>query len=206
MKITDIINSLDLFNKTLQDDPNWEDLCAALDIQNYGFYSEDPRLRAYHVVTWYCTDSYVGMRAYFLDDEFIGISEQIGRKYNQEFKFVSKDAADKTRDYVLSLMKPKYSEPNLLDLEEEVSGYYSIGYPSQILLKFHKYGIYKDGRKVEITSFGRRNYETVLLMGKFEGSKEEEPINIRNIKFKAGACYPDARIESFNVDKNGNKI
>jgi hypothetical protein len=204
MKLIDIINSIDLNDKNLQCEPDWNNICSALDLFSNSSYFEDSRLKAYHIITWYCTDSYVGSRAYFLDNEFVAISEQTGRKYDEEFRFVSKEAADKVRNYILSMQE--YREPSLLDVNEETSDYYSIGYPTQLLIQFHKYGVYKDGRKVEITSSGRRNYERVLIMGKFEGSENEEVIDVRDVKFKVGASYPDATLKAFDVDKNNQII
>lgn len=208
MKLIDIINSIDKNNKGLQSQPAWSDIAQAFQIHDLGCY-DDKRLTAYHIVTWYCTDSYVGLRAYFLDDEFIGISEQSGRKSNEDFKFVSKEIALKVRFYLESLRAPNsYLPHGYLDLEEEVVDYYSIDFIQGILPQFHKYGICKNNEKVELVATSSRlrydNFDIVKV--KFENG-EEKLVDIKDIRFKAGAVYPNAQIRNdLKLDKNGQEI
>jgi hypothetical protein len=82
-----LISEIDFNKSSVQDTPNWEDLSKIFNLELY--WSEDTRLKCYFIKKWYCTDSFVGLRAYFLDDEFVATSYQQGRKFNEDFTFVS---------------------------------------------------------------------------------------------------------------------
>lgn len=126
-------------DKSKEDHIDWEVLSNIFDIHDL-YYSEDTRLKCYFIKKWYCTDSFVGIRAYFLDDEFICLSNQTGRKMKQEFSFVSRESALKLKDYLESLIEDE--EPNyrfdIIDqtsLDEEIPSTYKIEYNSEILHK-----------------------------------------------------------------------
>ncbi len=55
--IQDLINNINFDDKKIQTDPNWEDLSEVFNLQLY--YSDDTRLKAYHVKVWCCTDTWV---------------------------------------------------------------------------------------------------------------------------------------------------
>lgn len=79
-------------------------------------YYNDTRFGIYPLLTWICTDTEVGYRAYFLDDELIAIGCQFGRKCNEDMHYTSKTSYSKLRDYILSLM-PKDQQPQIKLLE-----------------------------------------------------------------------------------------
>ena len=144
-----LISEIDFNNKQVQDSPNWERLANEFDIYNLS-WSEDTRLQAYFLRKWYCTDSYVGLRAYFLDGEFVATSWQSGRKMNEDFTFVSEISAKKVRDYLLSLVEEENGiKVNTLsdeELDKEIPDTFKLEYNSQIL---HKTGLL-NGERVEI--------------------------------------------------------
>jgi len=92
-------------------------------------YSEDiPYLKAYFTdVNWLCTDDVVGIRAYYFQDELVAISSQPGRKYGEEFEWVSKEAYQKVRQYVADAIAKKEPdiEPKLIDFDFDMSSYQS---------------------------------------------------------------------------------
>lgn len=147
-----LISEINFEDTSIQDDVNWEDITSIFDIFNL-YWSEDKRLKTYFIKTWYCTDSYVGVRAYFLDGEFVAISEQNGRKSNEDFEFTSKKTAKKVRDYLLSLVdeenEVKFSV--ITDLDKEIEGSYKIEHNSQIRHKTSLLG----GERVTIL---KKNY------------------------------------------------
>jgi len=65
---------------------------------------DDKRLKIYFLHKWYCTDSWVGYRAYFLDDVLIAVTYQCGRKFDQEFHYTWKNSSEKLKDYIKSFM------------------------------------------------------------------------------------------------------
>jgi len=144
-----LISEIDFNKSSVQDTPNWEDLSEIFNLELY--WSEDTRLKCYFIKKWYCTDSYVGLRAYFLVDEFVATSYQQGRKFDEDFTFVSKEIAEKLRNYLISLLEPEEEVFNFdvfkdKDLDEEIPSTYKIEYNSQIL---HKTALY-NGERVDI--------------------------------------------------------
>jgi hypothetical protein len=142
-----LISEIDFNKSSVQSTPNWEDLSKIFNLELY--WSEDTRLKCYFIKKWLCTDSFVGFRAYFLDDEFVAISYQEGRKFDEEFDFVSKKLAEKVRNYLISLLEPEGINVGLIGsnvLDEEIPSTYKIKYNSQIL---HKTALY-NGERVDI--------------------------------------------------------
>jgi len=130
-----LISEIDFKNKSMFSDVDWTELSNLFGIYNLD-YSNDERLKAYFIRTWYCTDSYVGLRAYFLDGEFVAISFQSGRKANEDFDFASEFVAKKVKDYLLSLVEKengiKVSVLSDKELNDEIPNTYKIEYNSQI--------------------------------------------------------------------------
>lgn len=180
-----IISEIDFSNKKLKSDPDWENLSSIFNINLD--WSDDTRLKSYYIKIHYCTDSYVGIKAYFLDDEFIALSNQIGRKYPEEFDFVSTEIAEKVKDYLLSLLEPEEHSANVsvIDyLDEEIPNTYKIEYNTQIL---QKKAIYK-GERVDIikTDFENEgikspNYFHSVLIKK---GNEEILVNCKDLDFE----------------------
>jgi hypothetical protein len=97
-------------------------------------YTKQDRLKAYFIGNWLCTDSWVGFRMYFLDDEPVAVSSQMGRKSDEEFKWFSKNVALKVRDYLLSLVKENNDDLNLTicDLNDEYGDCYTVEFKGNI--------------------------------------------------------------------------
>ena len=146
----------------------------------------DERLKCYFIKRWYCTDSYVGLRAYFLDDELVAFSFQGGRKADESFEFISKDSAKKLREYVYSLIVKRDFEYDSLsyieNIDDEVDPMFKIEYNSQIL---HKYG-FLNGEKVEIVKkhypFSDPRYFHTVEVKRENGVKTE--VDCRDLLFE----------------------
>lgn len=133
MKLKDIIENIDKSekNSTYISVERFADDAFGL---NFYFHDEQERLKCYYFLNWYCTDTYVGGRAYFLDDELVATSWQSARKSSEEYYWLSKETYDNTKKYILSLMQEqKDTEPNLLDLNAEWGAGYKVDYSSQLL-------------------------------------------------------------------------
>lgn len=136
----ELINNIDFSNKKLESSPDWENLSTIFNIDLD--WSDDTRLKSYFIRIHYCTDSYVGIKAYFLDNEFVALSTKYGRKYSEEFEFVSIDVAEKVKKYLLSLLVPDDYPTNVKIinyLDDTIPNTYKIEYNSQIL---HKTALY----------------------------------------------------------------
>lgn len=158
-------------DKTKPFEPNWEKIAEALMVLDL-CYSEDKRLTCFFIKKWYCTDTFVGIRAYFLDEEFVAISHQVARKAYEEFYFVSTEVAKKVREYLLSLNDklPRFELIDEKELNAEIPEYFSVEDNSQIL---HKSGYYK-GEKVEIL---RTHYP-------YSGVKEESWLHFHGVEIE----------------------
>jgi hypothetical protein len=156
-----IIESIDL-EKYGESVDGSEDLPAIFGI--YDYVPFDDRLKMVFVRPHYCTDSWVGVRAYYLDGEFVALSTQKGRKYDEEFQFVSNEAAMKVKDYVISFVEPQYDIKIADKLDEEIDDFYTVEYSEQIL---HKHGIH-GGERVEIKRKKRKwdDFHTATIVGK----------------------------------------
>lgn len=132
MKLIDIANKI---NKSKKNESFVDTTIFYYDL-NYNFeYVEQERLKSYYIGRWYCTDSYVGWRMYFLDDEPVAISIQQSRKSEEEFEWFSRELALKVRDYLISIMPNNEEELsfNLCDINKEVGDNYKISFNNQIL-------------------------------------------------------------------------
>lgn len=109
-----------------------------LNIQNYAEidYEKNTKLRGYHIANHWCTDSVVGWKAYYLDDEFVCLTVKSGRKCDENFLgWVSKEFAQKTKEYITQLFvdNEKEFEVDSIDLNEELGNGYPIGFASQLI-------------------------------------------------------------------------
>lgn len=90
--------------------------------QLYDWIEQDetnPRFRVYWLKTWYCTDTWVGYRAWFLDDELVAMTYQAGRKYDEEFSWVSKEAYDKSRKVIHELHSNMTNDDDMINFMSE---------------------------------------------------------------------------------------
>jgi len=133
MRIIDIAQNIDKSEKN-REDIDFEVLFNELGIP-YSLDEEptDSRLQSYWVGNWCCTDTWVGYRIYFFDDEPVAFSIQQGRKWDEEFRWFSMDAAEKVRDYVLSFVKPKELSIAFCDINEDIGNTYKIEFASDVI-------------------------------------------------------------------------
>lgn len=99
-------------------------------------YEKNTKLRGYHIANHWCTDTVVGWKAYFLDDEFICLTVKSGRKCDERFVgWVSKELAEKTKTYIkgLFIQEDDTFEVDTIDLNEELGNGYKISCASQLI-------------------------------------------------------------------------
>lgn len=131
MKIRDIINKID----KSEENEDWVDvslLCNEFNL--YDYYGSQNRLKSYWLGNWCCTDTWVGYKLYFLDDEPVCFSIQKARKSDEVFKWFSKELAIKTKEYILSLISEDEEELNwdYCDVNEDIGDSYKIHYNGQV--------------------------------------------------------------------------
>lgn len=132
MKLSEIIERLDK-SKTNKDYLDLTSLANELEIyDNLNTYESD-RIEVYWIANHYCTDTFVGLRAYFIDDQLFAVSKQAGRKSNEDLFWVSEDSREFVKNYVRSLVEPEVDNFSLLNMEEDLGDYYPIKYAGQFI-------------------------------------------------------------------------
>jgi len=111
MNVEEIFNILDK-EKTENKYPCYEKLAREFDIECFYTNCEEDskiqeRLKCYSMITWYCTDTYVGMLAYALDGKLVCYSWQFGRKCETEFFFKDEESFCSLRDFIKSFVPEK---------------------------------------------------------------------------------------------------
>lgn len=127
--------------------------------KNYYDYNFDDELmqekfKCYYLISWYCTDSWVGYRFYFFEDEFICYSFQPGRKYQEEYKFVSKELYNKVLKYISTFKIAEIEDGvEIINPDTSFDEYYSLDWAGSMIPYHHKFAYKKDTKeKIEIDS------------------------------------------------------
>lgn len=134
MKVRDIIAQLDK-SPANEQYVGMEDFDQMYQLYGYSD-AENTRLKSFWICNHYCTDTYVGMLAYFLDDVFIGTSYQSGRKSDLKFELQA-ETLPALKRYVMSRHESDDIGPTATteSLDEDVGLGYSVAYGSQLLDK-----------------------------------------------------------------------
>jgi len=133
MKLIEIANKIDKSKKN-ESYIDTENFSSEFDF-DFGFNLQQDRIKAYWIGNWHCTDSYVGYRMYFLDDEPVAVSIQQGRKSDENFEWFSKELALKVRDYLIYLISKDEDELNikLCNINDDIGDSYKISFNNEIL-------------------------------------------------------------------------
>jgi hypothetical protein len=133
---------------------------------------DQERLTSYYIGSWHCTDSRVGYKVYFFDDEPVAASSQTGRKMGEDFEWISKEGYRKVKDYIFSFSEE--DNIDLIDLDEDIEEGYKISYNCE-LYNYHKEIPLYEGKKVKIVELeknkDRFGIDTKLKI-QFEDKKE----------------------------------
>lgn len=149
MKIHELITRLDKSVGNFES-VNTHELGYEMGLYDIPHDFEQTRLASYWIGEWMCTDTVVGYKAYFLDNEFVAFSKQVGRKCDEEFEWASNEKAVEVKKYLISLMEEPSVEFSgvLLDMSAEVGDGYGIDFNGN--LWGHKVAFLESGEKVEI--------------------------------------------------------
>lgn len=129
MKIKDIINSV---SKTNGYNSDISRIAEEFHI-NCWDYEEQERLKEYFVASWYCTDTLVGMRVYFLDDKPVATSIKPARKSDEKFYWVSNETYMEVFNYVLTFVKHEAPPADLINMDEDMGEGFNIQFCGQRL-------------------------------------------------------------------------
>lgn len=112
------------------------------------------QVKGYYIQKWLCTDTWVGLVAYFWNGEPLAISWQPARKSSETIDFVSKDIAIRLRDFIRDLTASNDPEPTIANLETDVGETYTVNWASELLVSEAFY----EGEKVKIFPAGWTDY------------------------------------------------
>lgn len=163
-----------------------ENLLSALglDIIHHN-YEKPVSLSTNHLKQWYCTDTWVGIDVIYLNNHPVAVTNQIGRKCDINIYFLSEEAKNSVKDYLLSLYNNQQDYADYLtddELNEEMGDYFKIEYASEVLYKT----AWLNGEQVEITQKPRNlndniNFHTVAIKHK---DGVEEWVDVRELDFE----------------------
>lgn len=139
MNILQIIEGVDKSDRN-KTEPEWGDFAQILGLSHldYNYDEFTQGLSGYHYAKWLCTDTYVGGTVYFLDGEAVAVSWQSARKSEEDINFLSLEAAEKVRQFMLDIGQIDQPEPPVMTAEEMVEDLgpgYKITFGSQVLNK-----------------------------------------------------------------------
>lgn len=183
MKLKQIIETIDK-SKNNEDYVNLYDIAYS----EFGLnidYEEQDRLKCYWVQRWYCTDSYVGLRLYFLDDKPVAFSMQEGRKCDENFHWIEEEYAIEVKKYCMEfLIKEEDNQYySICDLEEDIGEFYQLSYACEII---DKDKIYYNGEHVEFIRTVRLPNE-LYIYDEVEiklPNEEIKQVKIKELSFK----------------------
>lgn len=171
MKLADLISKIDI-EKVVQTRPNIYNLLEEFDLTyRYSYDKADAQDRFFseYVSVAYCTDTWVGLKVYVFDREVVAFSSQIGRKYDEVFHWVSREAYNKVKEFCLSFVILVEDSINLIDDEEIADEGYTLHFSGELISNIHKtaklngevVNVVKDGdpknsisREVVVQGFG----------------------------------------------------
>jgi len=172
MILRELIKNIDKSEKN-SNSPNIEHYANELGLINNSWWGESNKISVFWLWKRYDTDSYVGIEAIYLDDEFIGLNTTAGRKNGDgDLEFVSKDASVKLRDHILSLSQDdEEDEVSVINMDEEMGEGVPISYSSELLTK---------------KLFCTVNKETVHVTDSWERDKDHKKWSLVEVKSESG--------------------
>jgi hypothetical protein len=182
MKISEIMQKIDKSKDNEVTCVDIEEVGNALDINVP--YTEQDRLKAYWIANWYDTDTFVGSKMYFLDDEAVAISTQTGRKYDEDIQWLSIECASKVYGYLLELIKGKWNAFSVVDVNQDIGDHYTLSYNSELMPRYQR--MFLNGEKVELIERIRDNpygLDTEIIVQLPDGTQVKTKVNMLTFGF-----------------------
>lgn len=190
MKLRDIANNIIKNkdkNKSMEGYVDIYNIAEELDlVERYNDdIFEQNRLKCYFFAPYYSTDSWVGLRMYFLDEEPVCYSSQYGRKCDEEFVWFSIEKAKKVKEYILSFKKDDEETLSTIDLDTEVEETYKMEFNEEVL--DWNYGLY-NGKPFKLIEEIQEEIRCINKNIKIEQDGKQFIVNIKDIDFKYWGC------------------
>lgn len=180
MKLIDIAKKIDKSDKNMSE-IDISKICEQLDINFYGWIEQN-RLKCYWIGSWYCTETQVGYRMYFLDNELVALSIQNGRKSDERIKWINKKAAEDVKNYIIYIIPREELFVETFDLNEDIGNSFKIEFNNNIIdwskARYHGEKIEFIKRIRETPDYGIDDKSLFRMP-----NGEEKIININDIDF-----------------------
>lgn len=151
MKLSDLVSKIDI-DKVAKTNNHIYNLLEMFGVDYCCYHDKvdaQDRLFSEYVSVSYCTDTWVGLMVYVFDGEVVAFSSQIGRKFDEEFYWVSREVYNKVKEFCLSFARVEEDLINIIDDEEIDDEGYKLHYSGEIVHNIHK-GAKLDGEVVNI--------------------------------------------------------
>lgn len=149
--------------------------CGSIDYTKYM-----SSVKAYWIKKWYCSDTWVGMKAIYLNDELVGYLNQVGRKCGVSIKYVSEESAKKLKTFIEDLLGD-IENFSIIDMNEEIGKFYAVDYTQQLL---DKEGFYNGKRATYAGSGEPSNWLSEKIKVIIEGEDDAKFIPVSEFKIK----------------------
>lgn len=107
---------------------NLEYLARALEIPDYMYIDNDEsntHLRQHWIECWQCTDTWVGISVWYMNDVLVAVQSQPYRKSDPEIEFISEDSAAAVKRYLETLIdRVQYPVP-VVNLDQTLSEFWT---------------------------------------------------------------------------------
>lgn len=137
MLLHEIIKNIDK-SPSNSDDVIWnleifENECAVTPLYSISQDENNQRIHCYWIAKHICTDRFVGVRAYFLDDVFVCYSIQPSRKANQVVVWMDGKSRSNVRAYLNEIIEKEELEPVAdLNTQLDFGDGYKVNYTEQL--------------------------------------------------------------------------
>lgn len=172
MKIFEILSILDLSKK----EPLYftDDFLNEFDIREHEIDLEKVKseLSYIWIVTWYCTDTWVGIKILLINDEPVCCITQVARRCDQDFEWISNEGYFKVKKLLEEAKIEKEKELSLIDLDQEFGHSYKISFANQLIFPLHQTA-FLYGKKVQIERIKSDNSLGKNVKVKFSDNKSE---------------------------------
>jgi hypothetical protein len=189
LKIRDLIANID---KSKPDNCAIDKIADEFDCRynlDYDRTATQTNLVSYWLACWYCTDTWVGIRLYFLDGEFVAISHQTARKNDEIFYWASKDLYLRTKKFVESYCYEDECQIQIVDFEEDVTDGYNLSFGGQLL---HHTVCKYEGKiyPIDIEKTNKLNHQDYINQKIVINNPEELVIDIEKVEFLFNLMNP----------------
>jgi len=188
MKFKDIIEK---FKRTKENENQYldvEEIANEMNLQLDFDYEKvkllENHLKSYWFIRWLCTDTWVGTKLYFFDDEFVFLTNQTGRKCGMIFEWKDENSFKLIQSEILKcvIVEEQASKCDLINMEEDYDLFYDLDFTEQVIGSEAYYldELVQIVDKPHRTSDGKTNFREIYI--NVDG--KTIMVDVRSLKFK----------------------